>query len=128
MRGLAKRQLMRATQPENKSEPDCGIFRFTDPEIESEFIPLLILRGHFDVAHAKMVLLKAEQLRIVYRFLTDRRSKFRDLFKRIIQGVKSGSPLLLDYGNLEPDKDEQRGFDRLVESMAKSESVTRMPK
>jgi hypothetical protein len=102
-------------------------YGFLDHEIEREFVPLLILRGHFDVAHAKMALMNAEQLKILYRYLYDRGSHFRKLFDRIIEKLDLGTSFLPDDGNLTPDKPEQRAFDRLVESMAASETVARLP-
>jgi len=90
---------------------------YTDEEIEGDFIPLMILRNHFDVGHPRLAIFKQDQLQVLYRYLTQSEDRFRDLFNRIFHRIAEGTYELNQIEDLRLDSQEQRAFDRLVETM-----------
>lgn len=87
-------------------------------EIEGDFIPLMILRNHFDVGHPRLVILDQKQLTIVYRYLSRSEDCLRRLFRTLVDKLQVGEYSLPEHGNLALDNEDQKRLNKLVESMA----------
>ena len=90
---------------------------YTDLEIESDFIPLYILRGFVDVAHAKVAIHKQDQLRIIYLYLSDTENRFRKLLTDVIAQVKSGTFTIPVVNDSSLDSKDRSGMDKLIDSL-----------
>jgi hypothetical protein len=90
---------------------------YSQDSIEGDFVPIMVLRSKFDVAHARLALLKGEQLRVIYRYLAQAERRLRDLLKQIIASAVGGSYQVKPSEDLLPDAVEQMEIDRLVTSM-----------
>lgn len=77
---------------------------FDDEAIERDFVPAVILRSQFDVAHVSLVLLNTEQLRILQRFADRAETQMRQLVALVVQR--------LDEGTLVLPQHEMHGADR----------------
>lgn len=60
-------------------------------EIERDFVPLLILRHHFDVGHPSLITLQPAQLTSLYHYLVDVEARFEKLFSTLFAKVESGT-------------------------------------
>jgi hypothetical protein len=87
---------------------------YSDDEIEMDFIPLMVLRNHFDIGHAQSIIPQMEQLQVLYAYLSGSEDNIRYLIKRVFeQIVEERSPLTKkDYLGFEPN--EQKKFDQLI--------------
>ena len=86
-------------------------------EIEGDFVPLLVLRGFVDVAHAKVAIHRQAQLVTLYRFLSESEGRFRGLLARVIKRMKEGKfkvPVVTEP--MLPAKD-RAGMDKLIETL-----------
>jgi hypothetical protein len=90
---------------------------YTTEEIEGDFIPLMILRNHFDVGHPRIAILKKKQLRVLYRYLAESEDRFRNLFLCLFEKLTDGTFELQQQGDLRLDSDEQSKLDRLIETI-----------
>lgn len=90
---------------------------YSPDEIEGDFIPIVLLRNHFDVGHPRLAVLRGEQLSVLYNYLANAESKFKRLFIRICDRVIEDSFPVTEPGEMELGTWEQRQFDRLVDSM-----------
>ena len=90
---------------------------YSEDEIEGNFVPIMILRNKFDVGHPRLAIFRQDQLRILYRYLSASDSRFRELFQRLLEAVQNGTYEIGQVGDLRLDAEEQREFDRLIESM-----------
>ncbi len=86
-------------------------------EIEGDFIPLLILRSHVDVAHPKVAIHSKRQLRTVYRYLADSEDRLKKLIKHVIEQVEAGTYQILPTDDLTLDDEEKKGMSQLVKIM-----------
>lgn len=68
---------------------------YSSEEIEKDFVLLLILRSHFDVAHPRLATLGPQRSEILYRYLSNIESRFRDLFSRVFERMKEGKIVFL---------------------------------
>lgn len=91
---------------------------YTSEEIEKTFVPMLVLRNHFDVGHAKLSLPRQEQLRVLYQFLISAENKFRDLMKCVLEHVTFKRYVLRQHGDLNFDTESQKKFDQLIQSIS----------
>jgi hypothetical protein len=91
---------------------------YSKEEIEGDFIPIMVLRNHFDVAHAGLAIPDYEQLQIMYKYLMNSEYIFKDLLKRILDKVADGSYLIAPTDDLRPDAKQQEKMDRLIASMS----------
>lgn len=87
---------------------------YSATEIEGDFIPLLLLRNHLDVAHARLAVIKHAQLNAVYAYLRRAERLVKDLVARVLAGVEGGTYTPLAPGTLELSTDEQRRLDGVV--------------
>ena len=90
---------------------------YSTEEVESEFIPLMILRNQFDVEHPRISILKRDQLQILYRYLSVSEERFRKLFIRIFERLDEGRFEFDQKNDLRLDVDEQKTLDRLIDSI-----------
>lgn len=90
---------------------------FSADEVEGDFIPLMVLRSKFDVGHPRLAIFGKDQLQVLYRYLSQSDSRFRELFRRIFDAVESGSYEMSQVEDLRLGAQEQREFDQLIDSM-----------
>lgn len=86
-------------------------------EIEGDFVPLLVLRGFLDVAHARVAIHRQDQLLTLYRFLSESEGRFRRLLARVIERTKEGSfkvPVVVDPTL---DSKDRARMDKLIETL-----------
>lgn len=90
---------------------------YTVEEVEGAFIPLMILRNHFDVGHAQIATPTLEQTKILYAYLSEAEMTFQEMFSRLFRKRAKErvvqTPLL--QSNL--TREEQNKFDRLISVM-----------
>lgn len=94
---------------------------YRSEEIEKDFVPLLILRSHFDVAHPRLATLGAQRSEILYRYLSNIEGRFRDLFSRVFENMKEGKiifPLTEETPTL--DTTDETRLEKLIDRMSQS--------
>jgi len=92
---------------------------YTEDEIETKFIPLLLLRNHFDVGHAFLSLISQEDLKLLYEYLKNIKEDFRELFHRIIERLIKKTYEIDQVESLELDNDKKRTWENLKISFKK---------
>lgn len=90
---------------------------YKDEEIEGDFIPILILRAHFDVAHSRLSIFKSDQLKVLYSYLSKTESNFRKLFQDILELATKGDFQISQKNNFQMKSGDQKQFDRLIDTM-----------
>ena len=90
---------------------------YSADDIEGDFIPLMILRSKFDVGHPRLAIFRKDQLQVLYSYLSQSDSRFRELFRRLLGAVQKGEYEISQVRDLRLDTGEQREFDQLIESM-----------
>lgn len=93
-------------------------FGYDDDEINLKFIPIMILRNHFDVAHVTTITLKQEQLNVLHEYLTYSESDIRELLKRVIIKTLDGSYTIKKH-NSEPTKEKDKRLRKLIDTCKK---------
>jgi hypothetical protein len=63
---------------------------FSSDEIERDFIPSMLLRNSVDVGHPMLALFTRHQLETLHRYADRAEAAFRDLLRRIFQGIEAG--------------------------------------
>ena len=63
---------------------------YTNAEVEGKFLPAMVLRDEFDVAHVTLSMLESEQLRILHDYTNLAEDSFRELLKTVLTRVGSG--------------------------------------
>jgi hypothetical protein len=71
--------------------------------IDSDFMPIVILRNQFGVAHISTATYSSEQLQTIYKYLQFVESKFRTFLLNIIKRVEEGS-FSLEEMDTKPEK------------------------
>jgi hypothetical protein len=66
-------------------------FGYNADEIEMKFIPIMILRNHFDVGHVFIKIINEDCLTLLYEYLKKSETDFRDLLKKVMMSVEDGS-------------------------------------
>ena len=79
-----------------------SLLGYTTDQIEGDFIPLLVLRSHFDVAHARIAVPKQEKLRVLYAYLTHSEYRLKEFFKYLIARIADDA-FQLPQGDLQLD-------------------------
>jgi hypothetical protein len=80
---------------------------FSPEEIERDYIPIMVLRSHFDVAHPRTAVPSFDQLHTLYQYLWRAEHQMRVLLKRVLSRVSEGSYQVKDGGELRLDSTEQ---------------------
>lgn len=97
---------------------EMGKLGFPNDEIEGDYIPLLILRSWVDIAHPKVAVYKRSDLIILYKYIAQAEDKIRKLLSHILKRVMAGEYEIHQESSLFLDKEDQKGMDRLISSMA----------
>jgi hypothetical protein len=91
---------------------------YSEEEVEGDFIPIIILRNKFDVAHPRMAIFNQTQLQTLYSYLSRTEDVFRELLARIIENLEAGTFSLDEVQNLRLDRRDQKDLDYLLEKVA----------
>lgn len=92
---------------------------YSKDEIELNFIPVMILRNHFDVGHVTLSMFERDQLNELHNYLGSINPDFAKLLKLVINKVMDGSYYLKLDSNLEPSKDKQKKLNDLTNTFRK---------
>jgi hypothetical protein len=87
-------------------------------DLDGRFIPALLLRDQFDVAHIALSRLSRDELRVLHDYADIAEDAFRDLIGRALEGVASGTynlPSTL-FGGISAEK--RKGLRRLSDNLA----------
>lgn len=88
--------------------------------IETIFIPILLLRSHFDIAHARLSSPQKINIPEVAKFILNIESQMGDLIRKVIQKSESGEFELLSSGLCSEYSDaEQKAWDEINENIKK---------
>lgn len=90
---------------------------YEEKEINSEFIPVMILRNFMDVSHPRLAIFKGNQFSILYKYLAGREIAFKELFTKVFQAIEDGQFEIKQSDDLDLDDAEQRSFDEFIESI-----------
>lgn len=94
-----------------------GSIGYTSSEIEMDFIPLMVLRNHFDVGHAQRIIPNTEQLQVLYNYLSSSEDNIRYLLKQIFEQIVEGKLILSEQDNIGFKSTEQKKFDQLINTI-----------
>lgn len=61
---------------------------YSNEEVEGKFMPAMVLRDEFDVAHVSLSLLSREQLKILHTYTNIAESAFRDLMEKLLDKIE----------------------------------------
>ena len=64
--------------------------RFSQDEVEGNFIPALALRNEIDVAHVELGLFTVDQLKVIHAFTERAEAAFREMFDRLLARIEAG--------------------------------------
>ncbi len=95
---------------------------YSGEEVERKFIPLIELRSNLDIAHPKITVPDHRQLQTLYEYLAVSSGNFYDLYGRLFRGINEGYFALPQTDGLVFDKEDQKGFDRIIESIKSSDT------
>lgn len=111
-------QILFSTSERTKDDVrrQLSILGYTEEEIEGDFIPILELR-RVDVAHPKVALQKAADLKVLYRYIHQTEERMRRLLDRVVERVTNGS-YQIPQTTLDMSADDRRHMRRLVDVMA----------
>jgi hypothetical protein len=70
---------------------------FSSDEVERDFIPVMILRSKFDVAHVSLALFNESQLSALHRYADRAETAFRNMLSRVLKKMDEGKLSLPDY-------------------------------
>jgi hypothetical protein len=90
---------------------------YNSGDLDGRFIPALVLRDQFDVAHIALSRLTRDELRVLHDYADIAEAAFRDLVARVLTEVQGGRYEVpeTELGGLSRDK--RRNLRRLAESM-----------
>lgn len=92
----------------DSARDELRLLGYSDNEIESEFIPALILRNEFDIAHVSLSLLSREELSILHRYAYIAERSFRIMLQKVLSGVAAGTYMLPGDPDLTLSKDKKK--------------------
>jgi len=98
---------------------------YCETDIEEKFIPLMILRNHFDVGHASLRLLKPKQLDALHSYLEFSEFNFRGLLKKVIEKVEKGEYVLHSPSDLSLKGDKLRKMRSLLATFKRAKNPLR---
>lgn len=91
---------------------------YSKEDIEGDFIPLMILRNHFDVGHPQLAFPNNEQMRILYKYLTKAQFTFKFFYKNMFKLIKEGK-YVTGYDDPPLSNEDQNKLNRLIDTMKK---------
>jgi hypothetical protein len=86
---------------------------FTESEVETWFIPCMVLRSEIDTAHVGLALFTLEQLLTIQLYAESVESWFRKLFERTFTSIDAGTFTVQPYDDGGPDASATATLDRL---------------
>lgn len=89
-------------------------------EAEARFIPALALRNQLDVGHVFLSLLEASQLAAVHEYVDRAEDSFRELLRRVMDGMQAGSFVVDSYDDAGP----RRAVVEVINRISKSSPST----
>jgi len=92
----------------------------SDSEIESMYVPILVLRNHFDVGHVSTSVRRSSDLEVIYRYLENVEGALRSLLQRVVARLEDGS-FTLPLSDPSETSEERRQMERLVEALRRTE-------
>jgi hypothetical protein len=109
-----------ATSEKSRDDVRRGLGSFGIPPdiIESDFIPVLVLRSEFGVAHISTSIYSSDQLKTIHRFLQFAEGKFRGLLENMIKRIENGSFTLKEV-DITPNSGKINRLKKLTDSMEK---------
>lgn len=90
---------------------------YSTEEIEIDFIPLVVLRNNFDVAHTQSIIPQSDQLKVLYRYLIKSEDHIRDLLKVMFDQIIDGTLLFESKNYFEFDREKQLKFNQIIETI-----------
>lgn len=88
---------------------------YEDVDIEGDFIPMMVLRNHFDVGHVSIAIHRASDLDILHRYLAASTDRFRKLLVSLVGAMADESFTVEETQDLAMDPEQRRRVDRIVE-------------
>ena len=92
-----------------------NVLGFDKEAVERDFIPALALRNEIDVAHVHLAIFTPQQLRLLHAYTERAESAFRDLLKRVLNDVATGSYDVPAHLDLSPRAEAIAVLERLAE-------------
>jgi hypothetical protein len=91
---------------------------YDSPDLDGRFIPALLLRDQFDVAHIALSRLSRDELRVLHDYADIAEPAFRDLVGRALEGASDGTYDLpsTPFGGISAEK--RKGLRRLSDNLA----------
>jgi len=94
---------------------------YTDEQIESQFIPITLLRNHFDIAHVRLSNPKGIDTPTISKYILILESRVGQLIKTVLEKSHSGEyEPLPEEGPLEYDSRHQKEWDEINENVRKA--------
>ena len=109
--------LAKSEKSRDEVREQLKILGYCDEQIDGDFIPIMILRAKFDVAHPRLAVFPIDQLQTVYDYLIRSEECMRKLFRRVLDRVADGTYQLIDDNDHQPDPKSLKEFTRLIDSM-----------
>ena len=91
---------------------------YTGEQIESNFIPVIFLRNHWDVAHGRLSIPSQDELCVLYNYLEIADDAIRYMLKIVIRKSLQGNYGIAADGDLTLDADDVKAWDRMKQSVA----------
>jgi hypothetical protein len=91
---------------------------YSKVEIETWFMPALLLRAEVDVAHVRLTLFSYEQLKTIQDYAEQVESHFRKMIQTLIAAVEDGSFSITPYQDAGPDRKVTEMLTRLRSNLA----------
>jgi hypothetical protein len=84
--------------------------------IDSDFMPIVVLRSHFGVAHISTAIYSSEQVQTIYKYLQFVEAKFRAFLSDMSKRVEEGS-FVLEEIDTTPSSRKMKEMQGLMENM-----------
>lgn len=92
--------------------------KYSEAEIEGKFMPAMVLRDEFDIAHVSLATLEREHLRVLHAYTHLTEPVFRDLLGTILTKILSGEYTLPDDTPRSLTRSKERIISRLANNIA----------
>ena len=91
---------------------------YKDDKIDSDFVPITLLRNHFDIAHARLSGPKNIATSEITKYICIMETKIGELLKMVLVKCQQGDyQLPVDEGIQEYKEKEQADWDRINENI-----------
>jgi hypothetical protein len=92
---------------------------YSDEQIKVNFDPLVFLRSHWDVAHAKLAIPTQPELEVLYDYLEHADAAVRLLIQTIIDRVSSGQYALPPDSAVALSPKDRKKWTQMLESVSR---------